>query len=110
MAVRAHITTDLLASPGQTAEANQASIGLTNLAHIKGNMQPAAVGLDWSAFVVVLHHVSVLLIGSYMTHTIGMSGINLIKLGQIGSLILQVGLPFIIMGDQNMPPNLWDQN
>ena len=38
-----------------------------------------------------------------------MAGINLVKLAQIWQLIIQIGLPFIIVGDQNMTPDSWDQ-
>ena len=64
-----------------------------------------AHGLDWSACVLKLKGVDLLLVQLYFTNSLGVKGSNVIKLGEIQALILRNWrLPFVLFGDFNMAP------
>ena len=67
--------------------------------------EPFAAGADWTAIVVKLKGVDLMMIQLYLTDSVGPKGVNLRKLGQIQKLICDNRrLPFIIFGDFNMTP------
>ena len=62
-------------------------------------------GNDWSAIMVRLKGVDLLLISVYLTCSIGMTGENLAKVKELMQLCLNANIPFIMIGDWNMDPS-----
>ena len=58
----------------------------------------------WQAAILRVKGASVLVITTYLVHTIGLTGDNITLLEQLLTLIRCLGLPTIISGDWQMPP------
>ena len=56
--------------------------------------------------VLRLRGVSLLLGCLYMGHSLGLTGPNVAKLGQLDALIAALRLPFLLIGDFNMAPRI----
>ena len=63
-------------------------------------------GDDWIAVVVRLKGLDVLLITAYLTCGIGMSGANISKRAQIMRFILKHDMPYIIVADWQVQPDV----
>ena len=60
----------------------------------------------WQAVLIRLRGTTILLVTTYLLHTIGLVGDNLILLEQVLLLIRAIGLPTIICGDWQMHPDV----
>ena len=75
----------------------------------KGDEEEAAKGLDWVAVKVRMKGIDVVYVALYMTCGIGPTGVNIKKMKEVMEFILWVNLPFVIMGDWNMAPEMLQQ-
>ena len=62
------------------------------------------VGCRWQAAVLRVKGASILIVTTYLVHTIGLTGDNIVLLEQLLVLIRSLGLPTIICGDWQMAP------
>ncbi len=70
----------------------------------KPNIEPLQSADDWTAILLTLKGLTLIIAVVYLTDGLGIRGGNLNKLAQISQMLIALGLPFIINGDYNCTP------
>lgn len=77
--------------------------------HIEDEILPSGQGDDWSATVLRLKGISILIVIFYMTSSVGHTGPNVRKLWQVEQLMKRLGIPTVIIGYMNMTmQQMWE--
>jgi len=65
---------------------------------------PQLIGDMWSAAVVRMQGFDLVLVSLYMDDGLGASGANIDRLNSLATFLLQLKVPYIVLGDWNMEP------
>ena len=93
---------------GGTATITRSHIAVAPMARSTAEQEatllPLARGTDWTATIVQLKGMPMLIISIYLTCSIGLAGTNLLKLAEVENLISETGITYCLMGDFNCTP------